>query len=206
MDPMPLARVLIVDDEATLLRGLCETLANQKYETTGFTTAADALRALRERRFDLLLTDLVMPDMGGVGLLTAALKIDPHLVGIIMTGKGTIPTAVEAIQAGAMDYILKPFKVSAILPVLSRAMSFRQLRLENTELRDTLAIHELSQVIAHSRDPKALLGKITDIAISQFDADEASVMLLDDDGRSLYVAAVRGEHRDALLGTRKSVV
>jgi diguanylate cyclase (GGDEF)-like protein/PAS domain S-box-containing protein len=202
MNAAPLARILIVDDDAAQMRALRDTLRDQGYETTGCTVGDDALRALEEHQFDLLLTDLVMPDMDGVALLAAALKIDPQLIGILMTGMGTIETAVRAMQAGALDYIVKPFKVSAILPVLERAASVRRLRLENLELRNTVAFHELNQAIAHTLDPNVLLDKIADAALAQFEADEASIMLLTDDGRSLYVAAVRGEGREALLGTR----
>jgi diguanylate cyclase (GGDEF)-like protein/PAS domain S-box-containing protein len=202
MNSAPLARVLIVDDEAAQMRALRDTLRDQGYETAGFTTGEGALRALREEQFDLLLTDLMMPGMDGVALLAAAVKIDPQLVGILMTGKGTIETAVQAMQAGALDYILKPFKVSAILPVVARAVSVRRLRLENLDLRNTVAIHELNQAIAHTLDPNVLLDKIADAALAQFEADEASIMLLADDGRFLYVAAIRGERRDALLGER----
>lgn len=197
-----LARILIVDDEAAHMRALCDTLRDQGYDPEGFTGGNDALGALRERQFDLLLTDLMMPHMDGVELLAAALKIDPHLVGILMTGQGTIATAVQAMQAGALDYILKPFKVSTLLPVVSRAVSVRRLRLENLELRNTVAIHELNQAIAHTLDPNVLLDKIADAALAQFEADEASIMLPTDDGEFLYVAAVRGERREALLGNR----
>jgi PAS domain S-box-containing protein len=201
----PLARILIVDDGAALMRSLCDTLREQGYETAGFTAGEDALRALRDEEFDLLLTDLMMPGMDGVALLAAALKIDPHLVGIVMTGQGTIQTAVQAMQAGALDYILKPFKLSEVLPVLSRAVSVRRLRLENLELRNTVAIHELNQAIAHTLDLNTLLDKIADAALAQLEGDEASLMLLSDDASFLYVAAVRGDKRETLLGTRLPV-
>ncbi len=138
MDIAPLARILIVDDETAHVRALCDTLRDQGYETTGFTSGEDALRALQEKPFELLLTDLMMPGMDGVALLAQALKTDPHLVGILMTGKGTIETAVQAMQAGALDYIVKPLKVSAILPVISRAAGVRRLRLENSALQEGL--------------------------------------------------------------------
>ncbi|MGK2899429.1 MAG: response regulator [Burkholderiaceae bacterium] len=205
MNALPLARLLVVDDEAASMQALCDTLQDHGYETAGFTTGEAALRALRETRFDVLLTDLMMPGMGGVALLTAALEIDPQIVGVLVTGAGTIETAVQAMKAGALDYVLKPVKLGAILPVLSRAVTIRRLRLENMELRDTVAIHGLSQAIAHTLDPNVLLDKIADAALAQFQADEVSIMLVGDDGRSLYVAAVRGAGRDALLGSRVAV-
>ena len=202
MNSAPLARILIVDDEAANMRALCETLREQGYDAEGFTSGQNALAALQKKQFDLVLTDLMMPGMDGVALLAAALKIDPHLVGILMTGKGTIETAVQAMQAGALDYVLKPLKMSAILPVLSRAVGVRRLRLENLELRNTVAIHELNQALAYTLDPNVLLDKIADAALAQFGADEASIMLLAEDSDFLYVAAVRGERRETLLGTR----
>ncbi len=76
-----------------------------------------------------------MPGTDGIQLLRQALEIDPNLVGIIMTGQGTIQTAVEAMKAGAFDYILKPFRLQNVLPVLDRAMEVRRLRVENVRLR-----------------------------------------------------------------------
>ena len=138
--PTP-ARLLVVDDEAAHMRALCDTLEDEGYEVVGCTNGEAALAALRRSPADLLLADLMMPGMNGIALLRAALEIDPMLVGIIMTGEGTIGTAVEAMRSGALDYILKPFKLSAILPVLSRGLLMRRLRRENAELERRLREH-----------------------------------------------------------------
>jgi two-component system, sensor histidine kinase and response regulator len=134
MTHTPLAKILIVDDETAQMKALCNTLQDHGYESTGYSSARAALEEIAEGRFDLLLTDLMMPEMDGIALLQAALQRDTNLVGIIMTGEGTITTAVEAMKSGALDYILKPFKLSAILPVLARALTVRRLRLENAAL------------------------------------------------------------------------
>ncbi|MBP1094521.1 sensor histidine kinase [Bradyrhizobium diazoefficiens] len=128
------ARILVVDDEAAQMRALCDTLPAEDYDAVGFTDARSALAELQRTKCDLLLADLMMPGMDGIELLRAAREIDPHLVGIIMTGDGTIATAVEAMKAGALDYILKPFKLSVVIPVLERALAVRRLHLENAEL------------------------------------------------------------------------
>ena len=128
-------RILIVDDEIAQLRALWETLSDKGYFTVGFASAAEALRALRSQPFELLLTDLAMPDMDGLLLLQQAREIDPNLVGVLMTGHGTIDTAVEAMKSGALDYVLKPFKLRLLLPVLERALGIRRLRLENEALQ-----------------------------------------------------------------------
>jgi signal transduction histidine kinase len=134
----PAARLLIVDDEAAQRHALCETLQVQGFETVGCGSAEAALGELRQRPVDLLLTDLMMPGTDGIALLRAARQIDPMLVGIIMTGEGTIASAVEAMRSGAFDYILKPFRLSAVLPVLSRALAVRQLRIRNATLERQL--------------------------------------------------------------------
>src|SRR3970282_159133 len=87
--PAPkLGRLLVVDDEAELMTALREMLTRQGYEVAGFTSGREALEALREGEFDLLLTDLMMPGLDGIALLRAGLEIDPHLVGSIIPGQG----------------------------------------------------------------------------------------------------------------------
>ena len=127
-------KLVIVDDEVAQMKALCNTLKDRGYETVGFSSPHAVLAEWDKMECDLLLTDLMMPEMSGIELLQAALKRSPNLVGIIMTGEGTIATAVEAMKSGALDYILKPFKLGAILPVLDRALAVRRLRLENAAL------------------------------------------------------------------------
>lgn len=134
-------RLLVVDDEAAQVQALCDTLEDQGYEVFGCTNGEAALVALQRTPFDLLLADLTMPEMNGIASLRAALLADLTLVGIIMTGEGTIGTAVEAMQSGALDYILKPFKLSAVLPVLGRGLTMRRLRLENAALERRVQEH-----------------------------------------------------------------
>lgn len=133
------ANLLIVDDEAPQLKALSVTLESAGFSVLGFTSPQEALAALEGQRFDLLLTDLKMPGMDGISLLRAALGFDRDLVVIVMTGHGTIDTAVEAMKAGALDYILKPFKLSAMQPVLDRALAVRKLRLDNALLSRRVA-------------------------------------------------------------------
>jgi len=145
MSSVPLARILVVDDEIDLVTALCKILDVRGYSTTGATTGLQALTALREAatddttRFDVLITDLMMPFMHGIALLHAAHSIDRDLVSIVMTGHGTVRTAVEAMKSGATDYILKPFNLTAIAPILERALTIRALRLENAILLQKLA-------------------------------------------------------------------
>src|SRR3982074_1796898 len=168
----PVGRIIVVDDEPELRRILIEVLSAQRFEVTACSNGQQALAHLRHKEFDLLLTDLMMPEMDGIALMEAAGKIDPHLVGIMMTGQGTIQTAVDAMKVGAFDYVLKPFRLQTMLPVLTRAMNTRHLRLENVQLREAVAIHELSETIAFTLDPQTVLSKLADGALAQSEADE----------------------------------
>ncbi|MBN9519079.1 PAS domain S-box protein [bacterium] len=205
MPTSSLGRLLVVDDEIELLNSLADKLAKQGYETVRFGAPQDALRALETQSFDLLLTDLMMPGMDGIALLRAARQLDPDLAAIVMTGQATVQTAVDALKTGAVDYVLKPFTISVILPALARALDARRLRLENIQLRETVAIYELCSAIAFTLDHKTLLNKVVDAAAQQCEAEEASIMLPTEAGDELRVAAVRGEGRGHLLGERVPV-
>ena len=136
-----LPRILIVDDEAAHMRALCDTLGAHQYETTGVVSAEAALVLLRGEAFDLMLTDLMLPGINGISLVQQARQIDVDLTCIVMTGEGSIASAVQAMQTGALDYIIKPFKVSAILPILARAQQARLLRVTNARLEARLREH-----------------------------------------------------------------
>lgn len=195
-------KILIVDDEIELKDILVEALSLQGYEAAGFSNGKDALDCLREEPFDILLTDLMMPGIDGITLVREALCIDPNLVCIVMTGQGTIQTAVDAMKIGAFDYALKPFRLQIMMPMLTRAMNTRHLRMENIQLREAVAIHEICETIAFTLDRQTILSKLADAALLQSNADEISVLLPVDNADEFYVAAVRGERRERLLGER----
>jgi two-component system, sensor histidine kinase and response regulator len=130
----PIARLLVVDDEVPQMKALCDTLEVEGYATTGFSSPKQALEQLQPDRYDLLITDLMMPEMDGIALIRAAMGVDPNLLSIVMTGHATIDTAVAAMQSGALDYIQKPFRLNAVMTVLSRALAMRALRIQNAAL------------------------------------------------------------------------
>jgi PAS domain S-box-containing protein len=198
----PVGRILVVDDEPSLRTVLVQALIGQGFVAKGCSSGMTALEALRAENFDVLLTDLIMPTMSGIELLQRALEIDQHLVPVIMTGQGTIETAVDAMKVGAFDYVLKPFRAQSIVPVITRAIRTRKLHLENVQLRESVALYELSQTIALTLDPQTVLSKIADAALKQIEADEVSILLPTQDLSELYVAAARGENRERLLGER----
>lgn len=177
----PIASLLIVDDEAAHMKALKDTLETEGYSVTGFTSPTAALAALREHVFDLALTDLMMPEMDGVAFLREAFAIDPTMAGIVMTGHGTLDTAVQAMQAGALDYLLKPFRLSAALPVLARSLAVRRVRTENIELQQAVGMHELSKAMSTALDFDTVLQKVADTAAAQNGVRSVSVQLADSD-------------------------
>ncbi|MEG6520362.1 PAS domain S-box protein [Desulfotomaculum sp. 1211_IL3151] len=193
-------RILVVDDEVELLTALCEILNEKGYEALGFSSCKDAFTALIEQDVDILLVDLMMPEMDGIEFLSEAQKIDPNVIGILMTGYGTVHTAVEAMKVGACDYVLKPFKINMLLTVLNRALEMRRLRNENLQLRETMAIYDLSTAVSSTFEMPVILNKIADTVLKQCEADEMSIMLPTNSGNEFYVAVVRGERNENILG------
>ncbi|MGH8200401.1 MAG: sensor histidine kinase [Steroidobacteraceae bacterium] len=151
MESEAINRLLVVDDEPAQVQALCHTLEDEGYSVKGFTGAGAALAALQAGAFDIVLTDLTMPGMDGIAFLNAARAIDPGLAGIVMTGHGTIATAVEAMQSGALDYILKPFDLRVILRVLARTQAMLRLRRENAALLARLSARTV-ELEAANRD------------------------------------------------------
>jgi len=198
--PAP-AKLLIVDDEAPQMRALCDTLEPHGYSARGFTSAHEALAVLKEEHFDLLLTDLMMPEIDGISLLRACQEIDKDLACIVMTGHGTIATAVSALKAGALDYILKPFRMNNILPALTRALATRQLQLENIQLRESVAIYELSRAITRGLTHDEVVDQTLAAARQHSDAGAVYVLVPTADQRSLRVTGCVGAGTEAMHGT-----
>jgi len=137
--------ILIVDDEIDMVGVLHNFLEENGFTVVATLSAKKALELLRSHSFDLLIADLVMPEMDGIELLNAAMEIAPDLIGIIMTGHGSIESAVDAMQSGAFDYLLKPFEFKMLLPICARAMKVRQLN--RSEQRYRVLVDELTLMV-----------------------------------------------------------
>jgi signal transduction histidine kinase len=184
-------RLLIVDDEMPQMRALCDTLSLEGYLTRGFSSPREALVGLGVGQFELLLTDLMMPEMDGISLISAAREIDADLGAIVMTGHGTIDTAVQAMKGGALDYILKPFKLNVILPVIARALDMRRLRLENAALQESERRRAGELAIAY-RDLEAFSYSISHDLRAPLRAIAGFAQVLEEDfGHALGAEGVR---------------
>lgn len=127
--------VFFVDDEEPLRHAVQQGLELCGHKVTCFATARRAEARLSRDLYGVLVSDIKMPDMDGLALLRRALEIDPALPVVLVTGHGDVPLAVEAMRAGAYDFIEKPFDTSHLASVVSRALEKRRLVLENRALR-----------------------------------------------------------------------
>jgi DNA-binding NtrC family response regulator len=131
-------RILIVDDDSIILESLCEFLNLEGYETTGVSSFRQALEKLRQQPFSLVISDVNMPDGDGFDILKIIKKEFPQTVIIIITGYGTIESAVEAIKLGAYDYLTKPIIDDELILAVQRAIHQQSLMSENMILRSQL--------------------------------------------------------------------
>src|ERR1700675_3591321 len=132
------SRVMVVDDDAETLALLREVVAKEGYEVEGAEDAETALRRLGEWQPELVITDIHMPGMDGLALLAALREKEPDLPVVLLTAYGSLKTAVDAIKAGAFDYLSKPFVVDDIRLVVRRALEHKKLVRENRSLRGQL--------------------------------------------------------------------
>jgi DNA-binding NtrC family response regulator len=134
----PARSVLAVDDDSVVRDMITELLGDAGFEVTAVESADDALSAVQEREFDAVLTDLQMPGKDGLELLAALRDLRPDTPVVLMTAFGSIQTAVEAMRAGALDFVTKPFESDELLVALERAFEHRELEEENRRLRRAL--------------------------------------------------------------------
>jgi DNA-binding NtrC family response regulator len=132
-------RILIVDDEIDMLELLELILTDRtEYEVVTTNNPLEVPELLKKQPYDLMLTDLRMPDIDGIELIEMVKQIDDQIPFIIITAYGTIESAVEAMRKGAFDYITKPFRQEQILLTIEKVMKWRRLQKENMALRAEL--------------------------------------------------------------------
>jgi two-component system nitrogen regulation response regulator NtrX len=139
-----LSRILIVDDEQSIRRSLAGILSDEGFETAGAEDGEKALAAVRDERPDVVLLDIAMPGRDGVEVLEEMRQSWPGLPVVMMTGHGTVETAVRATQLGAFDFIEKPLSVEKLLLTIRHALDRSHLERENRALRaQSIRAHEI---------------------------------------------------------------
>ena len=176
--------ILVVDDEPELCRALSKLLRRNGYDVVTAGDGEEALAVLRVREVHLVLSDLLMPKLDGLGLLKAAQVVAPTTEVVIITGHGTIETAVEATKLGAYDFIEKPFTKATTLNVVRKALEKQQLIAERLELRRRLAEIQEPHIIGKSEVMRVTVETARQVAPST-----ATILLSGESGTGKEVIA-----------------
>jgi two-component system response regulator HydG len=170
------ARILVVDDHVEMGRMLKDPLTDEGYAVDLATGGEEAIRLVRSRLYDAVLSDLRMEKVDGLDVLEAVRAVDPEVPVLLMTAFGGVESAVEAMKRGAYHYFTKPFRLDEVLVIVRRALEERRLRAENRVLRQAAAerggmgalvgrsapmraLYELIERVAHSGAPVLLRGE-----------------------------------------------
>jgi len=160
-------KILIAEDDDLNRSNLTELLNLEGYETKAVDNGRKAMNAFVENKYDLVITDLKMPDGDGLELLKFIKDMNPDNIVIMMTGYGTVDSAVEAMKLGAFDYISKPMKDDLVKLTVSRALSYASLQEENVNLRDHLREkYDFGKMLGYSECMKTIFETIEKVAKS----------------------------------------
>jgi len=163
-------RILVVDDDRKIRDFLSEVLIEEGYSIITAENGEKAINFLKSKEFDIVLTDLKMPGVDGLQVIKESQKNNSHIVGIVITGHGSIKSAIEAVKAGAYDYLTKPFHVDEIKIGVQRALEYQRLErleIENSSLRKQLkSKYKFDNIIGDSDEIQGvfqLIEKVADI-------------------------------------------
>ena len=160
--------ILIIDDDKIILDSLCEFLSLEGFQTSGAETRKSALTRLEEESYCLVITDVNLPDGDGLELLSFIKKNYPQTVVIVITGYGTIDSAVKAIKSGAYDYLTKPIIDDELRLAVERAITQQSLISENENLRSQLKQkHRLENIISHNYKMAKIFDLVEAVADSK---------------------------------------
>ncbi len=184
------ATILVVDDEPELCRALSKLLGRNGYHVLTAGNGEEGLALLRREEIHLVLSDLQMPKLGGLDLLKAAQVVAPQTEFVIITGHGTIETAVDAMKSGAYDFIEKPFSTTTTLKVVRKALEKQNLIAENRQLRRKLEeMQGLNAIIGNSDPMRAAIETARQVATSS-----ATILVTGESGtgKEVFAAAIHG--------------
>lgn len=175
-------RILVVDDEKVIRDMLADFLSMEGFAVRTAEDGTAALHELTRGSYDLVISDLKMPKMGGIALLDEISKTAPDALTVIMTGFGTVETAIDAMKRGAYDYVLKPFKVDEVMHVVHRGLEKRRMAAENMRLREALSLYKVSEAIQASLSLDQVLETVADSCLSEVQSDLVSTWLDNGEG------------------------
>jgi signal transduction histidine kinase/FixJ family two-component response regulator len=196
---VPKEKILIADDEPDVLT-LCKRIVRSEgYEVKGVGNGFDAIRAAEQEHFDLFLTDLMMPGMKGLDAAQGIREFRPDIVCVVMTGFGTMETAVQALKLGFNDFVVKPFKPRDLKGAVNRALERERLRRENERLNALVPLFELNKTLMATVPEGELVQRVLHTAVDELNADLGALMVLGKD-RRLHVRADSGFDDGQLTG------
>ena len=213
-------RIIIVDDEKRMCDSLSRLLMGDGYEVETFQHSPQAAEAIRSRKVDLVVTDIKMPQLDGIGLLGIVKEVDEEIPVILMTGYAALESAVEAVARGAYDYLMKPIEFPRFQMAVRRALDKRNSALDRRHLLERLkiatmlqerrinelnALYEAGKSIGSTANLKELLRQIVVLASSVTEAQVGSIMLLDDNAETLTIEAAIGLESSVVTRTRLPV-
>jgi putative nucleotidyltransferase with HDIG domain len=175
-------RVLVVDDEKFIRDIIADFLGMEGYIVRTAEDGVSATNELERARYDMVISDLKMPKMGGLDLLREVARTHPDTLTVIMTGFGTVETAIDAMKRGAYDYILKPFKVEEIVHIVQRGLEKRRLAAENLRLREALSLYKVSEAITASLSLDEVIATVADSGLNEIRADMVMTWLDNGEG------------------------
>jgi DNA-binding NtrC family response regulator len=195
------ANVLVIDDELVILKSCKKILPEKGYDVQTVQTGAEGLQKLAQENFDMVLTDLMMPEISGMEILERCMKTFPDIIVIMITGYATVQTAVEAMKLGAYDYIPKPFAPEELVEAVDRALEKKRQdegriypRVEQSEVRDRL--HELLGKSEKMQEVYQLIKKVA--------PTNATVLISGESGTGKELVA-RAIHYDSERNDRRFI-
>lgn len=191
-----MACICVIDDQALMRDSLQATLTAQEHKVRTFDNAQEALTIIKQQPFDVVLTDLRMPGLDGVGVLRELRRLGLDVPVILMTAHASVPTAVEAMKLGAFDYVQKPFNEQEIEIVIERALRERALVRDNEIMRRTIEdLDRHNELVGEAPAMRPVLEKVQRVAQSS-----ATVLITGDSGtgkeliaRAIHAASPRAD-------------
>jgi len=170
-------QILVVDDEPHIQRLCAEILQAKGYRVKTVTWAHDALELAKNAQFDLLVTDLVMPEMDGMQLIWQIREHQRELPSIVMTGQGTMERAVECLKLGVQGFVMKPFSRAEMVAAVEDALTKTRLRHENMRYRLLMPLFEVSRQLLSELNMSKLIDDLTKIAAGETHSDGVRFLL-----------------------------